>query len=99
MSGGGEAAVGDAVDERLAVIPCGVQADGEPDVPGAAQSEAEKKADVCRGESAGPRFSCVLQMARAEKKREENRGRPEAHAGGESELAVAAKQKFLAETG
>lgn len=52
MSRGGETAVGHAVDERLAIIPRGVQADGEPEVSGAAQREAEKEADVCRRDKA-----------------------------------------------
>ena len=73
-----QAAVGDAVEERLRPVPRRVEADGPPERAGAPQAEAEDQADQPGGEQAEGRLAGVGAMAEAEGEGEDEGRCPEA---------------------
>ena len=78
MASDHQAAVGDAVEERLRPVPGCVEADGPPERAGAPQAEAEEETDEAGGEQAERRLAGIAAVAEAEDEGEDQRGGPEA---------------------
>src|ERR1035437_10153912 len=81
--GGGEvglrhsSAVGDAQEEGLRPVPCGVEADRPPQRAGAPETEAKHHADQAGREHADRRFAWILAVAEAEEEGQDHGGSPE----------------------
>src|SRR5271157_376304 len=61
-----ESAVGDAVEEGLGPVPCGVEADGPPERAGAPEAEAEDQGGQASGEQSEGGLARVVAVAKAE---------------------------------
>lgn len=108
-----DSAVGDAVQEGLCPVPCGVEADSPPERAGAPEREGEDEGGEAGGEEAEGRLTGVGAVAEAEDEGEEGGGGPEAEgvavggleregvepgeAAGEGEEQEAAKEVLLEE--
>src|SRR5512141_1486778 len=98
MTGRDHSAIRDRVEEGFSPIPGGVKTDSEPEIPRAAQSQAEEQADKRGGQHARPMLLIVFQVNESEGTRKSQCCGPEADATGERELGVSAQQKFLEES-
>ena len=67
-------AVGDAVEERLRPVPCGVEADRPPQRAGAPETEAEDHAGQAGGEQSDRRFAWIIAVAEAEEEGQDHGG-------------------------
>ena len=74
----GHAAVGDAVEEGLGPIPCGVEADRPPEGAGAPETNGEDERGEAGGEESDGRFAGVGAVSQAEDGGEQEGGGPEA---------------------
>src|ERR1035441_398556 len=70
-------AVGDAPEEGLRPVPCGVEADRPPQRAGAPETEAKHHADQAGREHADRRFARILAVAEAEEEGQDHGGSPE----------------------
>src|ERR1017187_201440 len=70
-------AVGDAPEEGLRPVPCGVEADRPPQRAGAPETEAKHHADQAGREHADRRFAWIPAGAEAEEEGQDHGGRPE----------------------
>ena len=95
MAGSDASAVRDRVEKTLAPIPRHVEADGPPEIAGAAEGEAEKEADADDGRDADFCFAGIDEMHGSEEKREERGGRPEMHSPGEDPLRIATREEVF----
>ena len=95
MPGENRPAVGDRVEISFAPIPSHVKADSPPEVAGAAQSQAQEKADQSGGYHAHLRFPGIGSVNVTKSKRQQGSGRPEVHSFGKHPLGVPAQQEIF----
>src|SRR3954471_17265620 len=95
MARGCHSAIRNGIEERLSPIPGGVKANCEPEISGAAQSQAKEEADESGGQQAGPMLLIIFQVNESEGAGKGQGSRPEAHAASQRELRVPAQQKFF----
>lgn len=89
--------VGRAVEKRLRPVPGCVEANGEPEIAGAPDGQAEKQGGRNNLQNTECVFSVIEYMGGAEHEREKHRSRPEAPPSGDNKEQVAPKGKLFGE--
>src|SRR5215472_2917328 len=95
VAGNQFSAVGDGIYVTFPPVPGRVKAHGKPQVPGAAQGEAEEESDDRHPQNAHPVLSLVGDVDAAEQQREQNRSGPEPDRATQGELRVATQQELF----
>src|SRR6266702_1753221 len=89
------AAVGNGEEIGFAPIEAGVEADGVPEIAGAAKCEGKENTNQRDAGCADGTLAGIAQVDSAEAQRKKESGGPETDAVGQRELSVAAEHEFL----
>ena len=92
-----ETAIGSAEEKSFRPIPEGVKADGEPEITGAANREAEEKTNGGNLQEANGCLTGIEKMRKGKAERHASGGAPESSAAGKEEEQIAAEAELFAD--